>query len=210
MARVGANIPLPGIDPTPLQNFFADQAEQGGGTLVGMYNMFTGGALLNGAVFALGIMPYISASIVMQLMTALVPALTQLQQEGETGRQKISQYTRYLTIAICFVQSILLINGLLKNPGMLIGGSYDINTYGPIVIADPTFFLFTAVIFLTTGSIIMMWMGEQITEHGIGQGISILITIGIIADLPGAIATACKCLLRQLVLSSNSLRCKVS
>lgn len=190
VARVGANIPLPGIDPTPLQNFFADQAEQGGGSLVGMYNMFTGGALLNGAVFALGIMPYISASIVMQLMTALLPALSRLQQEGDTGRQKISQYTRYLTIAICFVQSILLINGLLKNPGMLIGGSYDINTYGAIVIANPTFFLITAVIFLTTGSIIMMWLGEQITEHGIGQGISILITIGIIADLPGAIATA--------------------
>lgn len=190
VARVGANIPLPGIDPTPLQNFFAEQAASGAGSLVGMYNMFTGGALLNGAVFALGIMPYISASIVMQLMTALVPSLSRLQQEGDTGRQKITQYTRYLTIGICFIQAILLINGLLKNPGILMGGEYDPNVYGAIVVMNPTFFLITAVIFLTTGSIIMMWLGEQITEHGIGQGISILITIGIVADLPNAVTTA--------------------
>src|SRR5450432_2785889 len=109
VARVGAHIPLPGVDPLPLQKFFADQTANGGGSLVGLYNMFTGGALLKGAVCALGIMPYISASIIFQLLTAVVPMLSRLQQEGDVGRQKLTQYTRYLTVVICLVQAVLLI-----------------------------------------------------------------------------------------------------
>src|SRR5262245_9391674 len=118
ISRVGANIPLPGIDPKPLQDFFAAQTAQGQGGLVGLYNIFTGGALLKGAVCALGIMPYISASIIFQLMAAVVPALSRLQQEGDVGKQKLVQYTRYATLVICVLQGILLIVSL-ENPAKL-------------------------------------------------------------------------------------------
>lgn len=184
VARVGAVIPLPGIDPQPLQKFFADQASTTGGALVGLYNMFTGGALVKGAVCALGIMPYISASIIFQLMTAVVPALSRLQQEGDVGRQKLTQYTRYATVLICLIQGTLLILAL-ENPGRLFYG-YDVGVYGDIVIVSKTFFLITAVIFMTAGTMLLMWLGEQITQRGIGNGVSILITIGILADIPGA------------------------
>ncbi|MDR1665664.1 MAG: preprotein translocase subunit SecY, partial [Puniceicoccales bacterium] len=110
VARVGCNIPLPGLDPLPLKNFFASQcASDAGGSLVGLYNLFTGGAFLKGAIFGLGIMPYISSSIILQLLTAMLPSLARLQQEGEVGRQRISQYTRYLTLVICFIQGMLLV-----------------------------------------------------------------------------------------------------
>lgn len=186
VARVGANIPLPGFNPGPLQDYFASAADAEGG-LVGLYNMFTGGALLNGAIFGLGIMPYISASIILQLMGAVVPALARLQQEGETGRQKIAQYTRYLTIGIALVQSLLLSIALVNNPGSVLGG-FDPVKFGNIIILSSTWFIFTAVIFLTAGTTLLMWMGEQITQRGIGNGVSLLITIGILADLPGAVS----------------------
>ena len=184
VARVGAHIPLPGLDPKPLQAFFADQTAGGAGALVGLYNMFTGGALLKGAVCALGIMPYISASIIFQLMTAVVPALSRLQQEGDTGRQKLTQYTRYLTLIICLVQGALLILAL-ENPGRLFQG-FDVNVYGQIVIVDKTSFLIFSTIFMTAGTLLLMWLGEQITQRGIGNGVSLLITVGILADIPGA------------------------
>jgi len=186
IARVGAHIPLPGIDPKPLLHFFADQTAGGGGALVGLYNMFTGGALLKGAVCALGIMPYISASIIFQLMTAVIPALSRLQQEGDVGRQKLTQYTRYLTVIICVIQGVLLILAL-ENPARLFPG-YDLNTYGNIVLVGKTWFLVQSTIFLTAGTLLMMWLGEQITQRGIGNGVSLLITIGILADIPGAAA----------------------
>ncbi|NBD39239.1 MAG: preprotein translocase subunit SecY [Verrucomicrobia bacterium] len=185
IARVGANIPLPGIDPMPLQEFFDDQSRAGGGGLLGLYNMFTGGALLRGAIFALGIMPYISASIVFQLLTAAVPSLARLQQEGEVGRQKITQYTRYATLLICLVQSVLLVL-TLSNPTQIFP-EYDISRYGDIILVSQGWFMLTSVIFLTSGTILLMWLGEQITNRGIGNGISILITVGILADLPAAI-----------------------
>lgn len=187
IARIGANIPLPGIDMQPLQDYFADQTAEGGGSLVGLYNMFTGGAFLRGAVFALGIMPYISASIIFQLMGAVFPALARLQQEGEAGRQKITQYTRYATVAISAVQAVLLILSL-QNPGTLFPG-YSGDAYGQIVIVDKFWFLVSSTVFLTAGTVLLMWLGEQITKLGIGNGISILITVGIIADLPGAVST---------------------
>lgn len=186
VARVGSHIPLPGIDPQPLQKFFADQTAAGAGNLVGLYNMFTGGALIKGAVCALGIMPYISASIIFQLLTAVVPALSRLQQEGDVGRQKLTQYTRYATVLICLVQGVLLILAL-ENPGRLFSG-YDVATYGHIVIVGKTWFLIQSTIFLTAGTLLLMWMGEQITQRGIGNGVSLLITAGILADLPGAAA----------------------
>jgi len=185
IARVGANVPLPGLDPQPLQAFFADQAANSdSGNLLGLYNMFTGGALLKGAIFALGIMPYISASIVFQLLTPVVPTLARLQQEGEVGRQKLTQYTRYATVFICVVQAALLIL-TLENPGRLFQG-FDEQSYGSIVLLSNTWFLITSTIFLTAGTLLLMWLGEQITQRGIGNGISILITVGILADLPAA------------------------
>ncbi len=184
VARVGAHIPLPGVDPKPLQLFFADQTAGGGGALVGLYNMFTGGALLKGAVCALGIMPYISASIIFQLMTAIVPALSRLQQEGDVGRQKLTQYTRYATVFICLIQAVLLIVNM-ENPGKLFPG-YDVNTYGQIVVVGKFWFLVQSTIFLTAGTMLLMWLGEQITQRGIGNGVSLLITIGILSDIPGA------------------------
>jgi preprotein translocase subunit SecY len=201
IARVGANIPLPGVDPSPIKEFFElreqTRTDSGSNDILGFYNMFTGGALLNGALFALGIMPYISASIIMQLMGAVFPHLARLQQEGEPGRQKISQYTRYLTILICLVQGGLLAVALRDSPGSLIMGfnpaelGLDGQPLGDIVVSSsPSLFLINSIVFLTTGSLILMWLGEQITQRGIGNGISLLITVGILADLPKALADA--------------------
>jgi len=204
IARVGANIPLPGINTGPIQAFMADQASAGGG-LVGFYNMFTGGALLKGAVFALGIMPYISASIIMQLVGAVFPVIARLQQEGDVGRQKINQYTRYLTLAICVVQGLLLLIALTTNPGSLIGQGFNPGEYGSIVISGQLQFLITGTIFLTAGTMIMVWLGEQITEKGIGNGISLLITISIISGLPGAVASAYQMFVAPIGSGSASL-----
>lgn len=184
IARVAAHIPLPGIDPKPLMQFFQDQTAAGGGGLVGLYNMFTGGALLKGAIGALGIMPYISASIIFQLMTAVLPALSRLQQEGDVGRQKLTQYTRYATVLICLVQGAMLILAL-ENPAGLFPG-YDVNQYGQIVVVGKFWFLIQSTIIMTAGTMLLMWLGEQITQRGIGNGVSLLITVGILADFPGA------------------------
>jgi preprotein translocase subunit SecY len=201
VARVGAHIPLPGVDPQPLQRFFADQSSSAGGALVSLYNMFTGGALVKGAVCALGIMPYISASIIFQLMTAVVPQLSRLSQEGDVGRQKLTQYTRYATVLICLVQGTLLILAL-ENPGRLFYG-FDVNTYGNIVIVGKASFLVTSVIFMTAGTMLLMWLGEQITQRGIGNGVSLLITIGILQDIPGAAQQTYKMFFRPVGTGSN-------
>jgi preprotein translocase subunit SecY len=199
VARVCAHIPLPGLDPKPLQDFFNSQVATAGGALVGLYNMFTGGGLTKGAVGALGIMPYISAQIIFQLMTAVVPSLSRLQQEGDVGRQKLTQYTRYATVLICFVQGALTIVAL-ENPGRLFGG-YDINVYGEIVLVNKGWFLATSVIFMTAGTLLLMWLGEQITQRGVGNGVSLLITVGILSDIPGAAAT-----LKTLVFAPVGVR----
>ncbi|HEY1792421.1 MAG TPA: preprotein translocase subunit SecY [Opitutaceae bacterium] len=186
VARVGCAIPIPGIDPHPLQEFFKQQSGGTAGSMIGLYNMFTGGALLKGAVCSLGIMPYVSAQIIFQLMTAIVPTLVRLQQEGDVGRQKITQYTRYATVLICIVQGALTILAL-ENPSKLFPG-YDVSTYGNIVVVSHTWFLVSSVIYLTAGSMLMMWLGEQITLRGVGNGVSLLITVGILATMPGAVA----------------------
>ena len=186
VARVCAHIPLPGLDPKPLQDFFNSQGASTSGVL-GLYNMFTGGGLVTGAVGALGIMPYISAQIIFQLMTAVVPSLSRLQQEGDVGRQKLTQYTRYATLLICLVQGALLILAL-ENPSKLFNG-FDVNVYGEIVLVNKGWFLATSVVFMTAGTLLLMWLGEQITQRGVGNGVSLLITIGILADIPGAAQT---------------------
>ena len=167
--RVGAHIPVPGIDPTQLQKLF--EGQQGG--ILSLFNMFSGGALSRFTVFALGIMPYISASIIMQLMTYVVPSLEQLKKEGEAGRRKVTQYTRYGTVALALFQSMGIALALESSPGL--------------VIEPGVMFRFTAMLTLTAGTMFLMWLGEQITERGLGNGISILIFAGIAAGLPNAV-----------------------
>ena len=166
--RIGAHIPVPGINPDRLAALF----EQNQGTILSLFNMFSGGALERMSIFALGIMPYISASIIMQLMTVVSPTLEQLKKEGEAGRRKISQYTRYGTVLLATIQAF----------GMSVG----LANQGVTFAADPAFY-FVAVTTFVCGAVFLMWLGEQITERGIGNGISLLIFSGIVAGLPGAI-----------------------
>lgn len=166
--RIGTHIPVPGIDPNQLAALF----NQNQGTILGLANMFSGGALERMSILALGIMPYISASIIMQLMSAVTPQLEQLKKEGESGRRKISQYTRYLTVMLAIVQATGMTVGM-ANQGM----SYDTSAL----------FYVIAITSLVTGAVFMMWLGEQITEKGVGNGISLLIFAGIVAGLPAAI-----------------------
>ncbi len=168
--RVGAHIPVPGIDPNVLADLFKSQ--QGG--ILGMFNMFSGGALSRFTIFALGIMPYISASIIMQLMTAVSPQLEQLRKEGETGRRKITQYTRYGTVFLALFQAT--------------GISIALESQAGLVLDPGLMFRITTVTTLVTGTMFLMWLGEQITERGLGNGISIIIFAGIAAGLPNAIA----------------------
>jgi preprotein translocase subunit SecY len=167
--RIGAHIPVPGIDPDQLANLFKDQRTG----LLGMFNMFSGGALSRFTVFALGIMPYISASIIMQLMTVVVPQLEALKKEGEAGRRTITKYTRWFTVGLATFQAIGIAIALESQPGLVL---------------DPGFqFRFTAAVSLVTGTMFLMWLGEQITERGLGNGISIIIFAGIAAGLPSAL-----------------------
>ena len=173
--RIGAQIVLPGIDPIQLSEL-ADRT--GGGGLLGVLNMFTGGAFANASVFALGIMPYISASIVVQLMGIAIPYLQKLQKDGESGRRKINQITRWLTIAICVFQA----------PAYL----YSLGALGvpdsAFILGKGISFIIPSVIILVTGTIFAMWLGEKITDKGVGNGISLLITVGIVATLPMSFA----------------------
>jgi preprotein translocase subunit SecY len=167
--RVGAHIPVPGIDPNQLQQLFKGQ--QGG--ILSLFNMFSGGALSRFTVFALGIMPYISASIIMQLLGYVVPAFEQLKKEGEAGRRKITQYTRYGTLGLALFQSMGIALALESSAGLVLSPGMG--------------FRVTAMVTLTAGTMFLMWLGEQITERGLGNGISILIFGGIAAGLPNAI-----------------------
>jgi preprotein translocase subunit SecY len=172
--RIGTYIPVPGIDASVM----AELVRTHGGGILGMFDMFTGGALGRMTVFALNIMPYISAAIIMQLMTAASPTLEQLKKEGEQGRKKINQYTRYLTVVIASVQAYGIAVGLEGVQG----------TLGPAVAEPGMFFRFSAVVTLVGGTIFLMWLGEQITARGVGNGISLIIFAGIVANLPSALA----------------------
>jgi preprotein translocase subunit SecY len=167
--RVGAHIPVPGIDPAQLQQLFNGQK----GGILSLFNMFSGGALSRFTVFALGIMPYISASIIMQLLTYVLPAFEQLKKEGEAGRRKITQYTRFGALGLALFQSLGIAMALEASAGLVIAPGFG--------------FRMTAVVSLTAGTMFLMWLGEQITERGLGNGISIIIFAGIAAGLPGSI-----------------------
>jgi preprotein translocase subunit SecY len=179
ICRLIAAVPTPGVDAAALQEFMQSVRQMAGGSFVGLFDLFSGGALENCAVGALGVMPYISASIILQLMTAVVPHLERLAREGDTGRQKITQYTRYLTVLLCIIQGYAMAV-TLENPAAL-GITRD------IVIAPGWGFRLMAVLTMTTGTLLLMWLGEQITERGIGNGMSIIITVGIVSQLPAAI-----------------------
>jgi preprotein translocase subunit SecY len=168
--RAGTFIPVPGVDPAALASFFDQQA----GNMLALFNLFSGGALSRFGIFALGIMPYISSSIIMQMASMIVPSLQVLRKEGESGRRKITQYTRYGTVGLSAFQSVAAASWLQSQPGVVVNP-------GPA-------FLVTACITLVTGTMFLMWLGEQITERGIGNGISMIILAGIVAGLPAGIA----------------------
>ena len=166
--RIGTFIPVPGINPAEVARFFGDRSN----TILGIVNMFSGGALSRLSIFAMGVMPYISASIIIQMMSMVVPSLMELRKEGESGRRKITEYTRYGTVALAVFQSFAAA-GALEKGGMTLYTGWS--------------FLMTATITMTTGTIFLMWLGEQITERGVGNGISMIILSGIVAGLPGAV-----------------------
>ena len=169
--RIGTHIPVPGFDPDRLSDLF----NQNQGTFLGLFNMFSGGALERMSILALGVMPYISASIIMQLLSATVPALEQLKKEGDSGRRQINQYTRYGTVVLALVQGTAMAVGFASQ-----GLAYEVNSL----------FYMVAISSLVAGAVFLMWLGEQITERGIGNGISMLIFAGIVAGMPGAVGQA--------------------
>ncbi|OGV44248.1 MAG: preprotein translocase subunit SecY [Legionellales bacterium RIFCSPHIGHO2_12_FULL_42_9] len=168
--RLGAHIPVPGLDPAKLASFFGEQQN----TIFGLFNMFSGGALSRVTVFAIGIMPYISASIIIQLLSTVSVKLEQIKKEGELGRQRLNQYTRYLTLLLAIFQSFGIVRWLVSQQ---------------IALIPDLLFYFTAVVTLVTGTMFLMWLGEQITEKGIGNGISIIIFSGIVSSMPNAMAS---------------------
>ena len=168
--RIGTFIPVPGINPAEVARFFSDQSN----TILGIVNMFSGGALSRLSIFAMGVMPYISASIIIQMMSMVIPTLMELRKEGESGRRKMTEYTRYATVVLAVFQSFAAASALAK---------------GNMTVVSGWQFLFTATITMTTGTLFLMWLGEQITERGVGNGISMIILAGIVAGLPGAIGS---------------------
>lgn len=174
--RIGGHVPIPGVNPDALLSYFN---QVGGGGLFGLYDMFAGGAFSRATVFALGIMPYISASIIIQLLGAVMPFFQKLQKEGEEGRKKITQYTRYGTVLISALQAYGVSVFLASIPPTSEGI--------PVVISSGIGFTLTSILVLTSGTILIMWLGEQITERGIGNGVSLIIFIGIIARFPNAL-----------------------
>ncbi len=178
LCRVGVYIPIPGIDTAVLKSYFQQFAQTGVGQLMGLVDLFAGGAMSSGAIFGLGVMPYISASIIFQLLVGVIPSLERLHKEGEVGRKKINQYTRMATVGLCFFQAFILTRTLY---------TIEINNIPvvPVYIQGMSFQLMASLL-LTTGTMGLMWIGEQIDEHGIGSGISLVIMVGIVDRLPWA------------------------
>src|SRR2546423_2697696 len=194
IVRLGAAITTPGVNQAVLQEWFRSTADQQGG-VAALFNLFSGGALENCAIFSLGIMPYISASIMLQLLTAVIPQLGRLARE-DGGRQKIMQYTRYATVLLCIFQGYLLAISFQHPEAYhtVLGGIPEtISRLGIPLVDDPGWmFRIVTVISLTAGTLFLMWLGDQITERGVGNGISLIITVGIVARLPAALAQAWK------------------
>ncbi len=181
LCRVGVYVPLPGIDVQALDQLLQSMQDAPGGQLLGLVNLFTGGALGRGAIFGLGIMPYISASIIFTLMANVIPSLEQLKKEGAVGQRKLNQYTRVATVFICFFQGAILVRGLVQMvPGIV---PVPVQESGARMVV----FMLTSGFLMMVGTMFLMWIGEQIDEHGIGNGISLIIMIGILARIPAAI-----------------------
>src|SRR5881398_2422594 len=195
IVRLGAAITTPGVNQAVLQEWFRTASDKTGGGVAALFNLFSGGALENCAIFSLGIMPYISASIMMQLLTAVIPRLGRMARE-DGGRQKIMQLTRYATLGLCIFQGYLLALSFQhpESYHTVLGGIPDtIRNLGIPLVDDLGWkFRIVTVISLTTGTLLLMWLGDQITERGIGNGISLIITIGIVARLPAALVQAWK------------------
>ena len=182
LVRFASSIPCPGVDPAALEKFIEGMAAKNAGGVMGMIDVFSGGALTHFALGALGIMPYITASIIMQLLVPVLPQLEKIQREGESGRAKITQWTRYLTIAVCLVQ------GAMVTVAMIDPSRLGLPTpASPLFIGNSTIFVLVNTIVLTCTTMVFMWLGEQITERGIGNGVSLIITIGIVSRLPHSI-----------------------
>ncbi len=184
LVRVASNIPCPGVNPAALREFILSmrQTSSAGGGIMDMIDLFSGGALGHFALGALGIMPYITASIIMQLLVPVLPMLEKMQREGESGRNRINQYTRYLTIAVCLVQGIMVASAMISPDKLGMP-----TPPAPLYYGSKGVFIFSTVIVLTCTTMIFMWLGEQITERGIGNGVSLIITIGIVSRLPVAV-----------------------
>jgi len=180
ICRVGVYVPLPGVDTQALGEFFRQIGGTAGGQVLGLVNLFAGGALRRGAVFGLGIMPYISASIIFTLLANVIPSLEALKKEGAAGQKKLNQYTRIATVFICFFQGAIVVRGLFWYPGV-------IPDYIRESVLHRSLFLLSSGFLMMVGTMFLMWLGEQIDEHGIGNGISLIIMVGIIARLPGAL-----------------------
>ena len=183
LVRFASNIPCPGVDPAALERFIREvSAQSAAGGFMALIDLFSGGALAHFALGALGIMPYITASIIMQLLVPVLPALERMQREGESGRQKITQYTRYLTILVCIIQGTMVAAAII-NPAK-IGLP---NPAEPLFVGSPALFIPVTVLVVTCTTMIFMWLGEQITERGIGNGVSLIITIGIVSRMPQSV-----------------------
>ncbi len=194
LVRIAANIPCPGVDPEALRTYVASLNPGGsGGTLMNIFDMFSGGAVTRFAIGTLGIMPYITASIIMQLLVPVVPALEKIQRDGESGRGKINQYTRYLTIAVCLFQG-LAAAFTMADPTRI--GLTDPGS-NKLFVGSESAFIFMTVVVLVATTMVIMWMGEQITDRGIGNGASIIITINIVARMPDAIISLVRSVLDQ-------------
>lgn len=189
ICRIIAAVPLPGVDAATISEFVEGMGSSDGG-LAAMLDLFSGGAMMKCTIGTLGIMPYISASIILQLMTAVIPHLSKLAREGDVGRQKITQYTRYLTVIICAVQGLVMGWSLTAaaEPGSLLSKYWGLPLEA-VSMGNPYGFILLTAISLVAGSLLMMWLGEQITDRGIGNGVSLIITVNIISDLPSAVKT---------------------
>ncbi len=201
LVRVASNIPCPGVDPAALEAYLASMTGGADGGFMAMIDLFSGGALAHFALGALGIMPYITASIIMQLLVPVIPSLEKISREGEAGRQKISQYTRYLTIVVCLVQGIMVAMAMvnparlgLRDPGM------------PLFTGSQTAFVFTTVVVITCTTMVFMWLGEQVTERGIGNGVSIIITINIVSRLPHSVIELVQMAMKGATPDGNSFK----
>ena len=182
LVRFASSIPCPGVDPAALEKFIQSMAAKNAGGVMGMIDVFSGGALTHFALGALGIMPYITASIIMQLLVPVLPQLEKIQREGESGRAKITQWTRYLTIVVCLIQGIMVTMAMIDPTRIGLPAPAS-----PLFIGNSTVFVLVNTVVLTCTTMVFMWLGEQITERGIGNGVSLIITIGIVSRLPHSI-----------------------